>query len=269
MKRMTLFLSTFLFSVSLCFSQSYSLNDFEECKIPEIKSEEWFDFNRSTDKEFVFSLDSGKIQVSKYKYVPYVEYDIPSGKLIGVNMGEWGGGLYYRQKDPTKTFFVNEQNGKDIQPKWFGGLMVPERNPINKVIKDCKLLQSGNVQFIFGFKGSIYLLGGLAHIGLNFGSLYTFRYNTDSFFISKTLNLKDAPAAMCIYEGCIYLAGNKGFYMIDKNLNIKTIFDDLFWYGLYPTSVLVLDKKNVFVTIRGGYIKINPEEKKLNLYKAK
>ncbi len=269
MKLVTLSLSIFLFSISICFSQDYSLNDFEECKIPEMNSKEWFDFNHSTDKEFIFSLDSGKIQVSKYKYVPYTEYDIPNGKLIGVNMGEFGGGLYYRQKDSTKIIFVNGKNGKDIQPKWLGGLMVPERNPIAKVVKDCKLIQSGNVQFIFGFRDSIYFLGGLAHMGLNFGSLCNLKYNSDSFFISKTLNLEDAPSAMYIYEDCIYIAGNEGFYMVDKSLHVQTIFDSLFWYGLYPTSVLVLDKKNVFVTIRGGYVKINPEEKKINLYKAK
>lgn len=255
--------------MTLCISQTYSLDDFVECKIPELNSKEWFDFNQATDKEFVFSLDLGKIQVSKYKYVPYTEYDIASGKLIGINMGEFGGGLYYKPKDSTKIFLVNGKNGNDIRPNWFGGLMVPKRNPITKVIKDCKLLQSGNVQFVFGFKDSIYVLGGLAHMGSNFGSLYTIRHNADSFFISKTLDLKDAPSAMCVYEGCIYLAGSKGFYLIDKNLKIKTIFENLFWYGLYPTSVLVLNKKDVFVTIRGGYVKINPEERKLKLYKAK
>ena len=44
---------------------------------------------------------------------------------------------------------------------------------------------------------------------------------------------------------------------------------NLFRYGLYQTAVVVLDKKNVFITIRGGYVKINPEERKMKLYKAK
>mgnify|MGYP003611522284 CR=1 FL=1 len=266
---MKIILMIFLFNISFCFGQNYSLNDFEECKIPEMESKEWYDFNHSSDKEFVFSLESGKIKISKFKYSSYVEYDIDSGKLIGVNMGEFGGGLYYRQKDSTKIFYVNGKNGNDIQPRFFGGLMVPERNPINKVLKDCKLLQSGNVQFIFGIRDSIYLLGGLSHMVLNSGRLCTIKYNTDNFFISSALNLEDAPSAMSIYKDCIYLAGSKGFYIIDKNLKLKTIFDNLFWYGLYPTSVVVLDKKNVFVTIRGGYVKINPEEKKIKLYKAK
>ena len=233
-----------------------------------MNSKEWFDFNQSTDKEFIFSLDSGKIRVSKYRYVSDTEYDIPSGKLIGVNMGEWGGGLYYRQRDSTKIIFVNGKRSEDIHPGWFGGLDVPESNPITKVVKDCKLLQSGNVQFIFRFKDSIYFLGGLAH-GLNFGSLFSLRCKVDSFFITKALDLGDAPSAMCIHGDFIYLAGSKGFYIIDRSLNIKTILDNSFWYGLYPTSVIVLNKQNVFVAIRGGYVKINPEDKKITLYKAK
>ncbi len=268
LKSIALFLITFQFSISLCFSQGYSLNDFEECKIPEMYSKEWLDFDQSTDKEFIFSLDSGKIQVSKYNYVSHSDYNVPGGKLVGVNEGEWGGGLYYRQRDSTKIIFVNGIKTEDIHPGWFGGLDVPERNPITKVVKDCKLLQSGNVQFIFRFKDSIYFLGGLAH-GLNFGSLFTIRCNADSFFITKALDLGDAPAAMCIHGEFIYLAGSKGFYMIDKNLHIQTILDNSFWYGLYPTSVIVLDEQNVFVTIRGGYVKINPENKKIALYKAK
>ncbi|MFL9832049.1 hypothetical protein ACSV4D_13605 [Flavobacterium sp. ARAG 55.4] len=259
----------FLFSISSCFGQNYSLNDFEECKIPEMDSKEWYDFNHSSNKEFIFTLESGKIKISKHKNEASVEYDIPNGKLIGIDMGEFGGGLYYRPKDSTKIYYVNGKNGKDIKPRWFGGLMTNETDPINKVLKDSKLLKSGNVKFIFGIKDSIYLLGGLSHMALNSGGLYTINFKDNNFLISGALNLEDAPSAMSIYKDCIYLAGNKGFYVIDKNLKLKTIFDNLFWYGLYPASVLVIDKENVFVTIRGGYVKINPEKKTIKLYKAK
>lgn len=269
MKQITLFISIFLFSISKCFCQNYSLTDFEKCEIPKIDSKEWYDFNHASSKEFVFTLNSGKIQISKYKYVPYTEFNISDGKLISVNMGEFGGGLYYKPKDTSKIFFVNGKNSKDIKPRWFGGLMIPKENPITNILKDAKLLQSGNIGFVFRFNDSIRLLGGLAHMTLNSGSLQTLSHNTNSFIISKTLNLKDAPSAMSVFKNNIYLAGNKGFYIIDKNLKIKTIFDNLFWYGLYPTSVLVIDKQTVYVTIRGGYVKINPEKKKLTLYKAK
>ena len=254
---------------SFCYCQNYSLDNFEECKIPEVGSKEWFEFNHSSDKEYIFTLESGKIKISKYEYHAYSEYNIPEGKLITINQGEFGGGLYYKPKDTTKSFYVNGKNGKDIQPKWFGGLMISERNPISKLVKESKLIQSGNVQFIFSFNDSIYFMGGLAHMSLNFGNLYSLKYSSDSFYINRILNLEDAPSAMYIYGQYIYLAGSKGFYIIDKNFNVKTIFNSLFWYGLYPTSVLVLDEENVFVTIRGGYVKLNPEKKSLKLYKAK
>src|SRR6186997_2386997 len=118
-----LLLSLLLSGSSLCYGQEYSLKDFEECEIPKINSKEWFALNHLTDKEFVFSLDSGKIQISKYKYLPYTQYDMKCGKLIGVNMGEFGGGLYYKPTDSTKEFFVNGENGRDIYPGWLRDLM--------------------------------------------------------------------------------------------------------------------------------------------------
>jgi hypothetical protein len=264
-----LFIFILLFNLSLCYSQPYSLNDFEECAMPQINDKEWFVFNHATEREFIFSLDSGKLEISKSKYNPSIEYSITNGKLIGVNMGEFGGGLYYKPIDSTKDYFINGKNARDIHPNWFGGLMVPERNPITKVIKNCILLQSGNVQFIFTFNDSIYIMGGLAHLSLSFGYLSTLRYNQDSFFISKSLNLDDAPSAMTIYKDLVYIATSKGFYTLDKALNKKTIFNNLFWEGLYPSSVVVLDEQKVLVTIRGGYVKINPQEKKMTLFKAK
>lgn len=265
----TILLTIFLFSISFCFSQTYSLSDFEKCEIPKPDSKEWYDFNHASSKEFVFTLNTGKIQITKYKYVPHKEFNIPNGKLISVNMGEFGGGLYYKPKDTTKTVFINGKNSNDIKPRWFGGLDVPKSNPITNILKGAKLIQSGNIEFVFRFNDSIRLLGGLAHMTLNSGSIQTLSYNNNSFIISKASSLKDAPSAMYVFKNNIYLAGNKGFYIIDKNLKIKTIFDDLFWYGLYPTSVLVIDRQTVYVTIRGGYVKINPENKKLILYKAK
>ncbi|WP_417939270.1 hypothetical protein [Flavobacterium sp. RS13.1] len=263
------FLLISLLNISFSFSQSYSLKDFEVSKIPKMDSKEWYDLNHSSDKTFVFSLESGKIKIEKYQYSPHVEYDIPSGKLIAVNMGEFGGGLYFKPKDTTQTVYVNGKNAKEIKPRFFGGLMIPDDNPIHNFIKDSKLLQSGNFQFIFGFNDSIYLLGGLAHMSLNFGNLFSLRNENESFFISETLKLDDAPSAMCVHKNFIYIAGNKGFYILDKNLQKTTLFNDLFWYGLYPASVVVLDEKNVFVTIRGGYVKINTVDKKLQFYKAK
>lgn len=263
-------MSLFVFGIPfLCFSQDYSLNDFVKCEIPEKESKEWYGFNNATGKEFVFTLNAGKIQVSKNKYTPYTTFDIPSGQLISINMGEFGGGLYYKANDTTKTFFVNGKSSKEINSRFFGGLRIPERNPVSKLVKELKLVQSGNVQFIFNYNDSICLLGGLSHMTLNSGYLQTLNFKDDSFIISKGLSLGDAPSAMCIYQDVLYLAGNKGFYMIDKNWKIMTIFDDLFWYGLYPISVAVLDKKNVFVTIRGGYVKINPKTKEILFYKAK
>ena len=256
----------FIYNPLFCLAQGYSLKDFILSEIPKMNSKEWYELNHSSNKEFVFKLENGKIQVEKYKYLPNVTFDIPSGKLIGVNRGEFGGGLYFKPKDSTKQFYVNGKNVNEIRPRFFGGLIVSEKDSL---LKDSKLIKSGNTSFVFKFNDSICFMGGVAHMGTNYGTLFKLKNNDNYFNISKGLNLGDAPSAMCIYKGVLYLAGNKGFYMIDKNWQVKTIFDNLFWDGLYPTSIVVLDNENVFVTIRGGYVKINSETKKITFFKAK
>ncbi|WP_276481512.1 hypothetical protein [Paraflavitalea pollutisoli] len=77
------------------------------------------------------------------------------------------------------------------------------------------------------------------------------------------------PAVFAIHEDCIYLAGSKGGYVIDKKVQKKSSIHNLFWYGLHPTWVVVLDNRNVLVTIRGGYVRIDPEVGSIQLYKAK
>ncbi len=265
------FISILLFinNPLLCLAQDYSLKDFIACPIPKRLSKEWYEFNRASDRKFIFSLKNGKIQIDKFKSNSNVIFDIPNGKLIGINKGEWGGGLFFKAKDSTKQFFVNGKNMNEIRPNSFISLMYDENDPLAKILKESKRIKGGNVSFIFKFNDSICFMGGLAHMGDNYGNLYKLQSTDNSFIISKAIKLGSSPDAMYIYKDILYIAGNKGFYMIDKNWQVTTVFDELFWQGLRPTSVLVLDKKNVFVTIVGGYVKINPENKKMTLYKAK
>lgn len=259
----------FLLSSAPGFGQTYSLNDFAACDTPAAWSDAWYTFNNATDKEFVFTLESGQIRISKYHYSPVCEFAIPAGTLIGINKGEFGGGLYYQPTDSTRPYFVIGKNGRNIRPRFPDATLVPKNDPLHATLKDAKQLTRGNVKIIFTFNDSIYYAGGLSHMGLNAGGISMLRHVNDSFFIAGALDLGDAPAALAIHDDCIYLAGSKGFYLIDKKLQKKVIFDNLFWYGLYPTSVLVIDKRHVLVTIRGGYVRIDPEAGKLQLYKLR
>ena len=84
-------------------------------------------------KSLFLNKNQGKIKVSKHKYASSVEYDIPNGKLIGIDMGEFGGWIILQeQKDLTKIFYVHQKNGKDIKPRWFGSLMTNETDPIRE-----------------------------------------------------------------------------------------------------------------------------------------
>ena len=260
-----------LFKITFVFCQNYSLNDFKESSIPDIYSSDWHELNSATDKEFIFSVCSGKIKIEKFYDNSDFQYQFANGTLIAINMGEFGGGLYYKPLDTSsfKKLFVNGKDVKSIRQTFFGGLLAPPKNPINEVIKNAYLLQSGTFKFIFLLNDKLYLMSGLSHMDITFGDLFTIRAIKDSFFISHALHIDDSPEAMTVYKSKIFIATAKGFYILDKNLNKEKIFENLFWYGLYPTSVVVLDEENIYVTIRGGYAKLNAIKKEIKFFKAK
>jgi len=268
MKKLVLLLA--LSNFGFCYGQNYSLNDFEESPIPKPGSSDWLALGNATNKEFTFRLDSGLLKISKSIYTSHVEYNLKNGKLIGVDMGEFGGGLYYKPNDTLQNkIFLNGKDASNIQPRWADGLMVPRSNTIHQVLKNSLLLQSGHIHFIFSFNDSLYLMGGLAHTITSDGDIFRIRNKGDSFYISHILHLDDAAAAMSIHNDHIYVATSGGFFILDKKLNKKVIFNTIFWQGLFPTSIVVIDDKNIYVTFRGGYAKINSLNKEVHFYKAK
>lgn len=112
-----------LFKITFVFCQNYSLNDFKESSIPDIYSSDWYKLNSATDKEFIFSVYSGKIKIEKFYDNSNFQYQFANGTLIAVNMGEFGGGLYYKPLDTSsfKKLFVNGKDVKSIRQTFFGG----------------------------------------------------------------------------------------------------------------------------------------------------
>jgi hypothetical protein len=265
--KIQLFCVILLLSIS-CYGQSYSLLDFEECSIPKRDSPDWYKLNHATDKEFYVIVDSGKLVISKSYGNESVEYSLSNGKLIGIDMGEFGGGLYFKPIDSNLTkIFVNGKDGSKIQPDFLGGLMVPHSNPVNQKIKNFFLLKSGNVSSVLSFNDSVYFLGGMQNLGL--GAAFKLSNENDSFFISKKVDFYDAPLAAATSDHFIYIATENSFCILDQYLNKKLLFENLFWHGLYPNSVAVLDDRNIYVGMRGGYVKINIPKMELKLYKVK
>jgi len=227
----------------------------------------WYRLNNS-GYDFLVSVTGGQLSVSTYKYNwAAVSCPVKNGILLGADAGEWGGGLYYAPADTTKKiFFVNGRPGPASDDPFRGGLLLPGDNPLARQVKGKFLITRGNVKFIFHYGDSLYVMGGLAHMGLNFGGLYTLCMKSDSFVVAKSMELDSAPMAMTVYNDTIYVATDGGFWIIKKEQK-QQIFKHLFWGGgLYPNSIAVADEHHVYVGMRGGYATIDLPASNIKFY---
>jgi hypothetical protein len=259
-------LALLIFLNTKCFCQGYSLKDFTESQPPAKLSSEWYDLNNH-GKDFTVSILSGKLKINNTKsYNPVISYSISDGTLLGINNGEWGGGLFFRPNDTSKRkYYVN---GKLAGPQkdYFFGLMVHKGDSLYNLIQNLVLIKSGNIRFVFSFKDSIYFMDGLSHLTLRSGGIYSLKLKDNSFTGTKVLSLPQAPAAMYIHNDSIIIATGSGLYLIN-NWKAEKIFDDMFWEGLFPNSIAVKNRKRIYIGMRGGYAKINLPGKKLTFYK--
>lgn len=252
-----------------CQPQKLSANNFTETGIPKLRSEELNDLNHRPE-EFSVRLENGELKIESAGREPEtIEYNLPNGKLLGIDYGEFGGGLYYKPNDTTlRKIYVNGKlRSTDFKGNPFsGGLMASENDPINNRIKGTILLKSGNIKKIFSFQNSLYTMEGLVHLSLSFGEFNQVQIRKDSVYGKLALKLDDSPMAFDIHHDTIYLATNNRFYTI-HNWKPTLVIDNLFWKQLHPNSVTVKDSKHVYIGMRAGYAMINTDTRKVTFYK--
>ncbi|MBK6888440.1 MAG: hypothetical protein IPH02_00490 [Sphingobacteriales bacterium] len=231
----TIFILTLLTFLSLTTYGQTSViipKEFVETAPPKAGSSEWYPLNHSRN-EFAVKIVDGKLEINKTDEINECELNISNGKLVGINRGEWGGTLTYTPTDTTKS----------------------------KVE-----IKRGNIKFIFTFKGKIYFIEGLAHMGYSGGAIFELDTTENKFTYSKLVDFDDAPEAFTIYQDKFLIATHERFYVV-KDFKKELIFQDTFWSSLYPNSIAVVDDKNVFIGMRGGIVKLDLTTKTLKFYK--
>lgn len=249
-------------------AQTFSTKDFKKIPLPILESKELYKLNNRSDQAFEVAIVKGKLQITKYIYSATIAYTLPEGKLLGINQGEFGGGLYYKPNDTTlNQLYVNDQS-RPLNTKgdsFRGGLMMTRSNPTNKLIKNTFLIKAGNINKIFTYRDSLYTIEGLAHLSLSYGAINKLQIKGDSVKGSLALKFDDAPMQLAIYRDNIYLATLKRFYII-HNWQKELLFDNLFWSYLYVNSIAIKDQQHIYLGMRGGYAMINAKNKTLSFY---
>lgn len=206
--------------------------EFIEIDIPEINTDEWRELNHSSN-EFEVEIFDSKLNVEKFDSQRKTELKVENGKLVGINKGEWGGKLSF----------------------------IPENEDQPRIE-----IKKGNIKYIFEFNDKIYFIEGLAHLSYSGGAIFELIREGENFRYDKMVEFDDAPQAFTIYDNKLLIATHQNFYIVE-DFEKELIFEKMFWSSLYPNSIVVIDSENVFMGIRGGFVKLDLNNKNVNFYK--
>lgn|SRR5690606_15795826 len=231
----------FLFFVNINTSFAQKINskfpqDYEEVSIELLNEEYWF--THYDNKNIVLEKQCEQIIVSELTYKKTEKLWIVEssfGGLLGVDSGQWIGGLYH-----------------------IAGYGVP--NLIKKMnVNHLHITNDDRVLFF----------------DINYGNgkstLNEIYQNEDTadLEIEKILNFDDLPT-MIYYDkdGSFYVLGKKNIYRyIDRNL--VPILGINIWKDIEPKSVVQDSKNCLIVGIRGGILEIDINNKSLKLFVKK
>ena len=208
--------------------------DFIKVKPPKFGTNEYFFFNHSANGEFGVEITSGELEIKKVRYHDTCELKIPSGKLIGIDHGEFSGG---------KLLFVPSDTAQSVT-----------------TIKYC------NVGFVFIYKNKIHFMEVNGGPGFSDGTLYMLDTTNQTFSCKELIYFDDVPCAYATYNDKLLVATDKRFYVV-TDYNTHLVIDNAFWTGMYPNSIAVKDDENIFLGMRGGIAKLNLTTKVVQLYK--
>lgn len=174
----------------------------------------------------------GKLVTGLGREVRTTALATPAGRFEGIDYGEFGGVLRFHGPDPHAEPVVVKQ---------------------------------GNVRFLFQYKGRVYFLEGLAHLGHRGGALYQLTGTAPAFGYTQLLALDDAPEAFALVNDTVYIAQSQGFTVL-RALRPDVIAQRTFWGGLYPNSVAVFGD-TAYVGMRGGYAQVIMKTRRVTFFK--
>src|SRR5262249_10255619 len=146
------------------------------------------------------------------------------GWLIGFDAGEFGGGLW-----------------------WF-----------NRNGRDAKKLLPQNVHAIYKTPDGIFVLAGLAHLSQDTGEIDQFIETPDEISLRFIATLRGSPEASVMRsDGQIVVATMHSVLLVDHVGKVHELYksgEDL----VYPTSVVVDGQGNIFVAMRFFVLQLVP-----------
>lgn len=212
------------------------LNGWTKVKADELDIDDWYDANWSGNAGYLYvSNDSVRLSLTPINYNKQY-FDTPSGHICGSNYGEFGGSLEYFGED---------------------GLMYTISSDINPVA-------------IFSYKEDIYLLDGLAHLGMSSGRISRLVIKDGRYSIVDSVELGAAPEAYFYDEknDSFLIVTNKSIIEAtcsQNEIQVKILAEIPNMSGLYPSSI-VRHENLIYVSMRRAVLTFNIETKEAFFY---
>ncbi|TKB96292.1 hypothetical protein [Pedobacter cryophilus] len=180
------------------------------------------DYKREKGNSFPFSekfISENLKELQGNKFIKKIK----EGFLVGINKGEFGGGLYFVKDNGLAVYQIS------------GNL---------------------NIKGFFEFNNRIFAIEGLAHMGLNRGKIIEIFKEDKTWKCKSITDLIETPAIIADYKDEKIIVTSQYILKLDKQLNIFEVLKSPFYWGiLYPSSILV-DNDNLYLSMREGILKI-------------
>lgn len=210
--------------------------------------------NHSDDFSVEVSDDELIVKRNKnYVFKPDFQlFKTKKGILVGIDRGEFGGSLYFypNEKDALKDFEEDKLNDFCFNYKKY-------------------LVKEDNTNFIFEFLAKLYFTTGLAHMGFDNGELFQLHItDNNEVFYRQIADLYSSPNEFLIIDNKILFVTHESLLLFENN-ELTTLIEHPIFADTYPNSIAIYDEENIFVGMRGGFLKVDLIVNNFIFYKYK
>jgi hypothetical protein len=149
------------------------------------------------------------------------------GFLVGLNKGEFGGGLYFIKTDGLDGY---------------------------------QMANFLNIRSIFEYNSRYFSIEGLAHLGAQRGQIIEIFKEDDLWKYKSLTQLIEAPNLIADFNNEKLIVTSQYILRFGQDFKITEILKSPFYWGmLYPSSILI-DRNDIYLAMRQGILKIKAFE---------
>ena len=260
---------SFLLINYCCKAQQYSLTDFSLTKDLKYNSVLWKKLNASNNS-FRVSIANGLLKVYVNKPTTVKMLQIPNGHFVALNSGEWIGSLFFKPTDTTKKVIFVNGSLAFLKHKAETFNLIISKNSLDADILSYKqaVISLGNTPDICPYNNNWLFVQHFSS-SQQYGSLNQIYATQDTFLVTRNFIFKTLPYVVYVFNNKIFVATDSELYCLNTCFEEEYTLRNLFWKGLYPNSIAVIDLKHIYVGIRGGYAEVNVLENSIRFYAYK